>query len=94
MAEHLRLANAGFEKREIGDWAETETALDILRTLDLMRGSERPSLTLIAGAPGTGKTSAARRFRAQAGETAFYVQAARGEGTPWNLANVLALISV
>ena len=90
MANHLRIANAGVEPRQIGDWADTETAQDIRRSLDLVQASERPSLTMIAGAPGTGKTSAVRRFCEAQGENALFIQAARGESTAWNFAHALA----
>ena len=90
MAHHLRIANAGVEPRQIGDWADTETAQDIRRSLDLVQATNRPSITMIAGAPGTGKTSAVRRFCEAHGENAIFIQAARGEGTAWNFAHALA----
>lgn len=90
MAQHLRIANAGIVQRAVGDWANTETALDIRRSLDLMRAAERPAMTMIAGAPGTGKTMAVRRFCDGLGQNVVYIQAASGEGTAWNLAQSLA----
>ena len=89
MAHHLRIANAGTDPRQIGDWAETETARDIRRSLDLVKATDRPSITMIAGAPGTGKTSAVRRFCEAHGAKAIYIQVARGEGTVWNFAHAL-----
>lgn len=90
MAQHLRIANAGIVQRAVGDWANTETAQDIRRSLDLVRAAERPAMTMIAGAPGTGKTTAVRRFCKELRHDAIYIQAARGEGTAWNFAKSLA----
>lgn len=89
MAHHLRIANTGVI-REIGDWADTETAQDILRSLELVHAADRPALTMIAGNPGTGKTTATQRFCESLGHDAIYIQAARGEGTAWNFAKSLA----
>ncbi|MDA7427905.1 AAA family ATPase [Primorskyibacter aestuariivivens] len=90
MTQHLRIANTGVIRREITDWAETEAARDILRSLDLVRAADRPALTMIAGAPGIGKTTAIKRFCETLGHDAIYIQAARGEGTAWNFAKSLA----
>ena len=90
MAHHLRIANAGIVKRQIGDWADTETALDIMRSLDLVQATEKPAITMIAGAPGVGKTTAIQQFCKALGHNAIYIQAARGEGTAWNFAHALA----
>ena len=90
MAQHLRIANPEAIPRQLEDWADTETALDIRRSLDLVRVADRPSMTMIAGAPGTGKTSAVQRFCEAQGDKALYIAAARGEGTAWNFAHALA----
>lgn len=90
MAKHPRIANAGIVRRELGDWAETETAQDILRSLEMLRSTKNPAVTMIAGAPGVGKTDAVKRFCAQLGHDAIYIQAARGKGTAWNFARSLA----
>ncbi|QEW19261.1 hypothetical protein LA6_001444 [Marinibacterium anthonyi] len=90
MAQHLSIANPGIVQRGIGDWANTETAKDIRRSLDLVNAADRPALTMIAGAPGTGKTSAVQRFCETLGQDAIYIQAACGEGTAWNFAHALA----
>lgn len=81
MANHLRIANTGIVRRAPGDWVETETAREILRSLDLVRAADDPAMTMIAGAPGIGKTIAAKRFCSDVGHDAVYIQAARGEGT-------------
>lgn len=90
MAQHLRIANAGIVNRQIGDWADTKTALDIQRSLDLVRASEKPAITMVAGAPGVGKTTAVQQFCKSLGHNAIYIQAARGEGTAWNFAHAFA----
>lgn len=90
MAQHLRIANAGIVNRQIGDWADTETALDIQRSLDLVRASEKPAITMVAGAPGVGKTTAVQQFCKSLGHNAIYIQVARGEGTAWNFAHAFA----
>lgn len=90
MAQHLRLANTGVVYREIGDWAETDTAMDILRTFECVRAMDKPSMSYIAGASGIGKTIAAKRFCETLGHDAIYIEAARGEGTVWNFAKMLA----
>ena len=81
MTQHLRIANAGIVQRAPGDWAETETARDILRSLEMVREADHPAITMIAGSPGIGKTQAVKFFCAQLGQDSIYIQAARGEGT-------------
>jgi len=90
MTQHLRIANAGIVPREIGDWAETETAQDIWRSLELVREVDQPAMTMIAGSPGIGKTQTIKRFCSHLGHDAVYIQAARGEGTAWNFAKALS----
>ncbi|WP_457650340.1 AAA family ATPase [Profundibacter sp.] len=90
MAQHLRIANAGIIRRQVGDWAETETAIDIRRSLEMVWTAERPSMTMISGGPGIGKTTAIQQFCDSLGHDAIYIQAARGEGTAWNFAHALA----
>lgn len=89
MSPHLRIANAHVIHRQVGDWAETETAKDIQRSLEVVRAAKRPALTMIAGSPGVGKTMAVKRFCKSLGYKAIYLQAARGEGTVWNLARYM-----
>lgn len=90
MTHHLQIANAGIAHRQIGDWADTKTALDIRRSLDLVLAVQQPAFTMIAGAPGIGKTTAVKRFCEALAHEAIYIQAARGEGTAWNFAHALA----
>lgn len=92
MTHHLRVANAGVVTREIGDWVDTETSKDTFRSLELVKLADRPAMTMIAGAPGTGKTTAVRRFCHEEGHNAIYIQAARGEGTAWNFAKSLSAL--
>lgn len=90
MTHHLRVADAGVVTREIGDWADTETYKDILRSLELVRATDKPAMTMIAGVPGIGKTTAVRSFCHDEGHDGIYVQAAKGEGTAWNFAKALS----
>lgn len=90
MAELRMIAKDGLARRDIGDFAETATALDIERTLDLVRLTEGPKLTYIAGAPGTGKTTAVKRYCKGLGHNAHYIDVACGEGTAWNVAKRIA----
>jgi hypothetical protein len=90
MADHIRLANTqDTMPRDIGDFVRTETAVDIHRSLDLVRQIGGPAMTMIAGVPGTGKTEALKNYAAQHAEHGVYLQAVRGEGTPWNFAHSL-----
>ncbi len=90
MAQHIRLAKITDPPRAVGDWAETEAARDIARSLDMVTASDAPGFTMIAGGPGTGKTTAVTRFCDRLGHDALFITAARGEGTVWNFAKVLA----
>ncbi|WP_439570311.1 AAA family ATPase [Roseovarius mucosus] len=47
-------------------------------------------MTMIAGAPGIGKSLTVKRFCDQLCGEGVYIQAARGEGTVWNFAHSLA----
>lgn len=94
MAEHLRLAKTDDppprEMRAPGGFTETETAQDILRSLSLVRELGGATMTMIAGAPGAGKTQAVRHFADKHGHDCIYLSAVCGEGTPWNFAHSLS----
>lgn len=94
MAHHLKLANASTATRRLGDWAETETSLDIMRSLELISALPGPAMTMIAGAPGVGKTATLERFTAahEIDRGVAYIQAAKGEGTAWNFATSMCAI--
>ncbi|WP_165971813.1 AAA family ATPase [Meridianimarinicoccus aquatilis] len=68
----------------------TDTARDILRSLSLVRQFGGAAMTMIAGAPGVGKSEALKHYAAQNGAGCIYIQAVRGEGTPWNFAHSIA----
>lgn len=89
MAQHIRLAKLTDPPRAVGDWAETETARDIARSLDMVIASDAPCFTMIAGGPGTGKTTALKRFCDRLGDDALLITAAQGEGKPWEFATLL-----
>lgn len=88
MTNVIPLANPGGVTRQIGDWAETETFKDIIRSLELVRTMEPPAITMIAGAPGVGKTKTLFHFKSTARNVLMHV-AVQGEGGVWNLANEL-----
>lgn len=90
MTHHLRIANARIVQRAPGDWAKTETARDILRSLEMVREADHSAMTMIAGSPGIGKTQAIKFFCDRLGQDSIYIPAARGEGTAWNFAKSLA----
>jgi DNA transposition AAA+ family ATPase len=82
MAQLLRIANAEFRPRRLGDFVRTETAQDIWQTLDLLRHRPEPGVAMIAGAPGTGKTKTLSAFLAELGHDALRLEVACGEGKP------------
>ena len=92
MAEHLRLAKAGEAPPQRGrdGFVMTETARDILRSLELVRDIGGAAMTMIAGAPGVGKTKAVKHFADQLGDRCIYIPAVCGEGTPWHFAQSLS----
>jgi DNA transposition AAA+ family ATPase len=89
MADHLRIATAQARPRVIGDYQETETAKDIARSLNLIRSQDGPSMTMIAGVPGTGKTMAIKEFCKHIGYHGTYLAIASGEGKASNVATAL-----
>lgn len=86
MAQHLRIANADFRPRRPGDFVQTETAQEILRSLELLRHRQEPGVAMIAGAPGVGKTKALQYFLSGLGHDAFRLEIANGEGKPSGVA--------
>jgi DNA transposition AAA+ family ATPase len=89
MAEILRLGKV--ERPPERSWyVPTDTGEDIARSLDMMQHLDGGAVTMIAGAPGVGKTRALGQFckQAQAGDT-VYCAIARGEGRPTNVAEVI-----
>lgn len=86
MTHHLRIANSDAPTRQIGDFAQTETAINIRRSLDLVGSIKGGALTMISGATGIGKTFALKAYQNE--KDAIYFQAAKGEGTPRDFANV------
>lgn len=91
MAEIVAIANAKARPRRAGGYVDTPTAQDMRRALDLVRAKQGPSMTMIAGAPGVGKTRAVQEFCASEGYDAFYLCVARGEGRPSAIAdNILS----
>jgi hypothetical protein len=68
---------------QTGGFVETDTARAIARAL--RRAKAKSKLTMVAGAPGSGKTDALHRFRSEAPDMLVYT-AVSGEGGVFNLA--------
>lgn len=89
MAELLRFATALARPRDPKDFVVTETAEDILRSLNLIRSINGSAMTMITGVPGVGKTRTLQHFCAAQGYDSFYFSVARDEGKPSGVAEVL-----
>jgi DNA transposition AAA+ family ATPase len=85
LAEHLRLINPDAPPQS-GRFVMTETARDMLRSLHLVAGVAGGAMTMIAGAPGTGKSEVMRQFLAET-HRAFSFEAVSGEGGIWSAAH-------
>ena len=68
---------------------QTETAKDILRSLDLVRSINGRAVTMISGAPGIGKTETLFHYMEQVGQDAIYISIAKGEGNPSHVATAI-----
>lgn len=84
MAEHLRLINPDAAP-DTGRFVMTTTATDILRTLGLVRNYTGGAVTMIAAAPGMGKTETLLHYRHSAKRT-FLTTCVAGESSPLSLA--------
>lgn len=86
MAEVIQLAKTEVAKPARGGFVLTESARDMLRSLQMAR-EEAGAMTLIAAAPGTGKTKALWHFKNEMMPKALLIKATAGEDdTPWGLA--------
>lgn len=86
MAQHLRIATSASVTRKLGDYVETETVADIRRSVNLIRSIGGSGMTMVAGNPGVGKTTALKALCGELSHDAIYQKAAAGEGTAWNFA--------
>ncbi|MFV0291994.1 MAG: AAA family ATPase [Paracoccus sp. (in: a-proteobacteria)] len=103
MAEVVEFAKPGVKSPVADGFVMTESAQNILRSLHLVRSLSN-AVTLIAAAPGTGKTEALKHFAARQNaekitpdgrckpDEVFLHTAVAGEGTPWGLAGQLMKI--
>jgi DNA transposition AAA+ family ATPase len=89
MAEFLRIANAESRPRRSDEFVYTETARDILRSVELVRTLPGTAMTMITGEPGVGKTQALQHRCASEGFDAVYLSIANGEGKPTAIATNL-----
>lgn len=100
MAEIVEFAKPGLQAPSTDSFVMTESAQDMLRSLQLVRAAGN-AITLIAAAPGTGKTQALKHFAISqnaekidpdgryVADKVFLHTAVAGEGTPWGLAGQL-----
>lgn len=87
MAEVFQLAKPGPEARVTGSIAMTESAQDILRSAQLVSSEMGGAITLVAAAPGTGKSKALMHFKHSVRKDALWHTAVKGEDdSPWGAA--------
>jgi hypothetical protein len=90
MANVVKMTTAEARPRAPGGFVRTDTAADILRSLELVRSIDGTAMTMIAGAPGVGKSRTLFEFCAGIGYDAIVLTVASGEGSPFDLATELA----
>jgi hypothetical protein len=87
MAEVVQLAKPEAKAKVTGGIAMTESAQDILRSAQMVCSVSGGAVTLIAAAPGTGKTEALMHFSRTFRKDALWHTAVKGEDdTPWGVA--------
>lgn len=90
MAELLNFAKPRHDTPPVqaGGFVMTESARDMLRSLQLV-SADGDALTLIAAAPGTGKTETLHHFKNTLRGDAVWITAVSGEGGIWGVASLL-----
>lgn len=84
MAEAVQLAKPGPVAQVTGSIAMTESAQDILRSAQLVSSEFGGVITLVAAAPGTGKSKALLHFKHSFRVDALWHTAVKGEDDrPW-----------
>lgn len=79
MADIVKLSSHERTKPVLGSFVQTETAIDIRRTLNMVNSAIGGEMALIAGLPGTGKSRAVFDFKAETpGSIVYKVTAAEG----------------
>jgi len=87
MAEVIQLAKPEVKAEWQGGFVMTQSAHDMLRSLQLVSTSSGGAITLIAAAPGTGKTEALWHFKNSVRPKAvFHTAVANEDDTPWGAA--------
>lgn len=87
MAEVVQLAKPGAQAQVTQGFVMTESAQDILRSLQLVSAAGDGAITLIAAAPGAGKTEALWHFKNNMRRDAiFHTAVAKEDDTPWGAA--------
>lgn len=87
MAEHLKLINPATPP-EAGRFVMTSTSTDILRTLGLVHNHPGGAITMIATAPGMGKTETLLSY-AQRAKRTIMTTCVAGEASHLSLASIL-----
>jgi len=87
MAEILRLEKADAPPRpDPGAFVKTATAGEIMTTLGLIQSLDGGGVSMVAGAPGIGKTRTLLHLAEEQPGAALYIRIAKGEGRPWGIA--------
>ncbi len=85
MAQILSFENTREAWRDPSEWVETETHGSIVAQLDRIRSVDGAAMTMIAGAPGIGKTLAARGYcldlAVDIHRFGHFISVVKGEGT-------------
>lgn len=87
MQERARAMAPG--ARQADTFAMTPVAQDILASLQMIQGQRKPAATMIAGAPGVGKTATILHFAAT-NPNVWVVTCVNGAGRPIDLVKALA----
>jgi len=94
MSEILNFAKVSEPVSDEYGFIHTETALEILRTLTLLRSVNGPAMSMISGAPGIGKTETLLHYERQNPGTTLRISIPKGEGNPFHVsANILSLFN-
>lgn len=86
MADVIEFAKPEAQAPASGGFVMTESAEEMLRSLQLVGSVFGGAITLIAAATGTGKTQALRQFKWKYRPRAIFHTAIAGEGTPFGVA--------
>ena len=86
MAEHLKLAKPS--QPDAPDFVQTSTAKNILLSVEMMRAQPRPTMTMVCGVPGCGKSTTLKMLD-KSDYSAHLVSIAPGEGGAFGVAEII-----